>query len=109
MQAMQAIIDEAAEAIRSIRGTIGRVDDIAVAIAVAVEEQNAATAEIARNVQEAVAGTRNVTGRIDALMYETSRLGYAVRQMMTAALALCAQAATIRQQGQQLYTACPPG
>src|SRR3546814_1010494 len=73
MQAMQAIIDEAAEAIRSIGGTIGRVDDIAVAIAAAVEEQNAATAEIARNVQEAADGTRNVTGSIDGVMKAASR------------------------------------
>src|SRR3546814_3154656 len=82
----------------SIGGTIGRVDDIAVAIAAAVEEQNAATAEIARNVQEAADGTRNVTGSIDGVMKAASRTGSAVSQVMTAAEALSAQAATMRQQ-----------
>ena len=44
-------------AIKEIGGTIGRISEIAATIAAAVEQQGAATQEIARNVQEAAKGT----------------------------------------------------
>ena len=51
-------------AIKEISGTIGRVSEIAAAIAAAVEEQGAATQDIARNVQQAAIGSTQVATSI---------------------------------------------
>jgi methyl-accepting chemotaxis protein len=48
---IQSATKEAVDAIRAISGTMGEVSSIAISIAAAVEEQSAATAEIARNVR----------------------------------------------------------
>jgi methyl-accepting chemotaxis protein len=58
VSAMQSSTSEAVSAIVRIDETIGRINEIASAIAAAVEQQNAATSEIARNVQSASALTR---------------------------------------------------
>ncbi len=56
---IQVATKEAVTAIESIAHTIGELSQIATAIASAVEEQGAATQEIARNVQEAATATRS--------------------------------------------------
>ncbi|MEI7606384.1 MAG: HAMP domain-containing methyl-accepting chemotaxis protein [Rhodospirillaceae bacterium] len=61
---MQTATAEAVEAIRAITGTIGRMNEISTTIASAVEEQGAATREIARNVTEAAHGTQEVSSNI---------------------------------------------
>jgi methyl-accepting chemotaxis protein len=65
--AMQNATSQAAGALRSIGGTIQRMNEIATAIAGAVEEQGAATQEIARAVQQAAAGTSEVNSNLDAV------------------------------------------
>ena len=57
INAVQTATRDAVGAIQGIGPTIGRISEIAGAIAAAVEEQGAATQEIARNVQEAAQGT----------------------------------------------------
>jgi methyl-accepting chemotaxis protein len=68
--AMQAATTEAVQAIESIGRTISSINEITSAISAAVEEQGAATQEIARNVAQAAQGTgevsRNVAGLTDA-------------------------------------------
>jgi methyl-accepting chemotaxis protein len=56
--AIQAATREAVDSIRVIAGTIDEISGIASAIAAAMEEQGAATQEIARNVQQAAAGAQ---------------------------------------------------
>ena len=58
--AMQAATQDSVVAIKEIYGTIGRVSEIAAAIAAAIEQQGAATQEIARNVQQAALGSTQV-------------------------------------------------
>jgi methyl-accepting chemotaxis protein len=58
--AIQASTTEAVGAIRSISDVMGDVSQFAVGIAAAVEEQSAATEEIARNVQEAASGAKEL-------------------------------------------------
>jgi methyl-accepting chemotaxis protein len=58
---MQTATGEAVEAIKAITETIGRIDQIAATIAAAVEEQSAATQEIARSVQQAARATCRTT------------------------------------------------
>ncbi|MCW2248441.1 methyl-accepting chemotaxis protein [Azospirillum fermentarium] len=65
IQAMQGVTHDAVAAIRSIVGTIATVSEIASAIAAAIQQQNATTADISRNVQQAAAGTHGVSDRIE--------------------------------------------
>jgi methyl-accepting chemotaxis protein len=58
--AMQNATTGAVSAIRTIGDTISQINEIAAGIASAIEEQGAATREIARNVQQAAAGTTEV-------------------------------------------------
>jgi methyl-accepting chemotaxis protein len=57
---MQAATDHSVTAIQAIGATIGRISEISTAIAGAVEEQSAATQEIARNIQRAAKETVGV-------------------------------------------------
>ncbi|OYQ36581.1 hypothetical protein CHU95_04680 [Niveispirillum lacus] len=92
VDAIQAISNDAVEAIRAIGRTVEDVSSISAQIAAAVEEQNAATAEIARNVQQASAGTSDVTMAIDGVQKATFRTGTASSQMLGSASDLSAQA-----------------
>ena len=62
--AMQGATSDAVQAIEGIGGTIKSIDGIATAIASAIEEQGAATREIAHNVQQAAQGTGEVSHSI---------------------------------------------
>ncbi len=64
VQAVQSSTQEAVQAIAGIGSTISRIHEISATIAAAVEEQGAATNEIARNVALASAGTSEVTSNI---------------------------------------------
>ncbi len=61
---MQEVTTTAVSAIRNISSTIGEINDVTTAIAAAVEEQGAATREIARNIQHAAGGTSEVSSNI---------------------------------------------
>ncbi len=75
----------AADAIRSVTATIGRMDEISTAIASAVEEQGAATREIARNVEQAARGTQEVSGTIAEVTGAASETGSAAQGVLEAA------------------------
>jgi methyl-accepting chemotaxis protein len=59
---MQSATQQSVSAIKAIGTTIGQISEISTAIAGAVEQQNAATQEIARNVQQAAQGAIEVGG-----------------------------------------------
>ncbi|MET0679336.1 MAG: methyl-accepting chemotaxis protein, partial [Bradyrhizobium sp.] len=61
---IQKVAGEAIDAIKGIGGIIGEVNDVATAIAAAVQQQGAATQEITRSTQYASQGTRNVSENI---------------------------------------------
>jgi methyl-accepting chemotaxis protein len=58
------IFQEAVETIKGIGAIIDKMSEIATTVASAVAQQGAATAEIARNIQQAAAGTQNVSDNI---------------------------------------------
>jgi methyl-accepting chemotaxis protein len=64
IEAIQDDTKAAVEAIASISGIINQVNDISTTIASAVEEQNATTNEMARNVSEAAQGSAEITQNI---------------------------------------------
>ncbi|MBR0825369.1 HAMP domain-containing protein [Bradyrhizobium manausense] len=61
---IQKVAGDAINAIQAIGGIIGEVNEVATAIAAAVQEQGAATQEITRSTQYAAQGTRNVSENI---------------------------------------------
>ncbi|MEA2753721.1 MAG: hypothetical protein QOJ54_10, partial [Aliidongia sp.] len=93
---MQSATQAAVGAIGRINGTIGRMNEISIAIAAAMEEQGAATDEISRNVQQAAEGTREVTQNIIGVNRAISETGAAAGQVLTAADDLGRQAEVLR-------------
>jgi methyl-accepting chemotaxis protein len=65
ISAIQSSTQSTADAIRSVGGQIKQMTEISSGVAAAVEEQNAATREIARNVQEASAGNAEVSQKVE--------------------------------------------
>lgn len=86
----------AAEAIRGIGETVGKIEGIASMIAAGVAEQGAATQEIARNVQEAARGTQVITASISGVNSAASETGAAAGEVLTAADELGMQAERLR-------------
>ncbi len=95
---MQAVTATAVEAIKGITGTIRRMSEIATTIAAAVEEQGAATGEIARNVQHASHGTREVSHNIGGVTEAASSTGRMAGQTLSAAQELSQQSSRLRSE-----------
>ncbi|MGB6679224.1 MAG: methyl-accepting chemotaxis protein [Terriglobales bacterium] len=64
IEAIQSDTKAAVDAIASISGVINQINDISGTIATAVEEQNATTNEMSRNVTEAAHGSGEITSNI---------------------------------------------
>lgn len=94
--AMQDATMEAVQAIQNIGGTIGAINEIATAIAAAIEEQGSATQEIARNVQEAARGTNALSDNIGSVTRAAGETGAAAGQVLISAEDLNKQTATLR-------------
>jgi methyl-accepting chemotaxis protein len=94
--AIRAVAGEAVGAIQAIGGTIGQINEIATSIAGAVEEQQAATQEIARNVQQAALGTRDVSSTIVRVKEVANDTGAAAHQVLASADALSDQSVRLR-------------
>ena len=72
---IQSSITDAVAAIKTVSGAIGRVDEVVGSIAAAVEQQNAATQEIVRNVSQAADGNQLVTRNITDVSTSAHRTG----------------------------------
>ena len=88
---MQAATQESVGAIKEIGATIGRISEIAATIAAAVEEQGAATQEIARNVGEAAKGTAQVASNITDVNRGAGETGSASSQVLASAQSLSSE------------------
>ncbi len=89
---MHAVCGEAASAIRNIGETIRQMNAIAVTVAAGIEQQGAATAEIARNVSQAAQGTGEVTSNIIAVREVALKTGTASTEVLEASGSLSKQA-----------------
>jgi methyl-accepting chemotaxis protein len=94
--AMQSSSGNAVAAIERIDATIGRMNEISTSIAAAMEQQGAATQEIARNVQEAARGTTEVSSNIAGLNQSVEETGAASVEVLGAADELGQQAEQLR-------------
>jgi methyl-accepting chemotaxis protein len=93
---MQAATQDSVLAIKEIGSTIGRISEIAGAIAAAVEEQGAATQEIARNVAEAARGTTEVASNIGEVNRGAAQTGSASSQVLGSAQELSSQGSKLK-------------
>jgi methyl-accepting chemotaxis protein len=96
IQAIQSATQGAVEAIKGIGTTIDEMNDISTAIAAAMEEQGATTAEMTRNTQEAARGTQEVSATISSVSHGAQATGSAASQVLSAASELGNKAATLR-------------
>jgi methyl-accepting chemotaxis protein len=93
---MQTVTTSAVGAIRNISTTISEINEVTTAIAAAVEEQGAATREIARNIQHAAGGTGEVSSNIVGVSSAATQAGTAAGQVLTASDALRREADVLR-------------
>ena len=94
----QAATQEAVQAITRIVASVAEVSSIAGSIAAAVEEQGAATTEIARNADQAAHGAQEVTTGMTELSKGSSGTGVAASQVLDAASALSRQAEMLQRE-----------
>ncbi|MDR3518073.1 MAG: methyl-accepting chemotaxis protein [Azospirillaceae bacterium] len=85
VDAMQSATHDAVGAIHSIGDTIKTIDDIAASIAAAVEEQDATTREIARNVNRAAVDTGQVQSSIAVVSEAAANTGQSSALVLSAA------------------------
>ena len=95
---IQAATQESVGAIQEIGNTIGRMSEIATAIASAVEQQGAATQEISRNVQQAAHGTQQVSANITDVQRGASETGSASSHVLTAAKSLSGESSRLKRE-----------
>jgi methyl-accepting chemotaxis protein len=93
--AMQQATGQAVAAIRDIAETIADVNGIAEAIAAAVEQQQSATQEIAKNVQQAASGTEAASGSIGTVSRAAVAVSDTAEEMLAAAKELRQRSAAL--------------
>ncbi len=95
---MQTATRESVTAIKEIGCTIGRIFEISSTIAAAVEEQGAATQEIARNVGQAAKGTTEVATNITEVNRGASETGSASAHVLSSAKALSGESQRLKRE-----------
>ncbi|GLR98221.1 MULTISPECIES: methyl-accepting chemotaxis protein [Bradyrhizobium] len=93
---MQEVTTSAVGAIQGIGRIIGEINDVTTTIAAAVEEQGAATREIARNIQHAAGGTSEVSSNIVGVSTASAEAGAAAGDVLSASDALRREADMLR-------------
>lgn len=96
--AVQAATQGTVRTIESIGQTIVTINEVASTIAAAIEEQNATTGEITRNVQQAAQGTEQVTSNVVQVSDAATQTGSAAAQVLGASTELSKQAETLRHE-----------
>jgi methyl-accepting chemotaxis protein len=95
---IQAETENAVKAIKSISAIINEIHEIGTTIASSVEQQGAATREIALNVEQAAGGTRDVSGNIVEVTRAADETGTAAGQVTGVAQDLNQKSGLLRQQ-----------
>ncbi len=96
--AIQGATQRAVSAIGTITNTINRLNDINLGVKAAMEEQGAATSEIARNVTEAAGSTQNVTEITISVTTAAVQTGSMAGEVLAAVGSLTAQADTLKSE-----------
>jgi methyl-accepting chemotaxis protein len=91
VSAIQGSTQEAVDTIKGIGQIIDKMSEIATTVAAAVEEQGAATAEIARNIQQAASGTQNVSNNIVGVSSAANETGETASDVLQSSDGLAAE------------------
>ena len=95
---IQKVAGEAIDAIKGIGSIIGEVNEVATAIAAAVQEQGAATQEITRSTQYAAQGTKNVSENITGVKTDADAAAAAAENVKGASETLETQSQNLGHQ-----------
>ncbi|WP_315724411.1 MULTISPECIES: methyl-accepting chemotaxis protein [unclassified Bradyrhizobium] len=95
---IQRVANDAIDAIQRIGGIIGEVNEVATAIAAAVQEQGAATQEISRSTQFAADGTKNVSDNITGVKSDADAAAAAADNVRNASETLEQQSRSLGHQ-----------
>ncbi len=95
---MQQATNTAVDAIGEVERIIRDIDDTAVSIAAAVEEQDMSTQQIARNVAEVSSGTKEVTGSIQQVNEGATQTGQTANEVLSAAQQLNRQSEDLKSE-----------
>lgn len=98
IQEMQQVARASVAAIADIQKIIDEMNSVSMAINAAVEQQSAATQEIARNTNEAAAGAQDVSRNIGEVQQRTQQTGAASQQVVSASRNLGEQAETLQRE-----------
>lgn len=86
------------QAIALINTKINAMAEISASVSAAIEEQNAATQEIGRNIAEASAGTKNVSSTIGGVSQSAAETGSGAAELLSATQELSRQAVDLSGQ-----------
>ena len=95
---VQSKTSQAVNAISKIGEVINKIDEISAAIASAVEEQGAATAEISRNVEQASQGTSEVSSNIAGVTQAAKEAGAAATEVLSSSKELSEKAVMLKEE-----------
>jgi methyl-accepting chemotaxis protein len=98
IEGMQAATKQSVDKIKEIGGTITLISEISATIAAAVEEQGAATHEIARNVQNSAQLSIQMANDVGEVSRGTSETGSASSQVLSAAQSLSVESARLKSE-----------
>ncbi|MEQ8333145.1 methyl-accepting chemotaxis protein [Nisaea sp.] len=106
---IQSATTEAVTDIKKIGQMISNLNEIANGVAAAVEEQSAATQEIAGNIQQASAGTQEVSGAIAQVTDATGQTGTSSSEVLVASEKLRGEADKLNKEISQFLTSIRAG
>ncbi len=95
INAIQTATKDAVREIGEIGAIISEIHQIGATVAVAMEQQGAATAEIARSVDQAAQGTQNVSQNMSEVRHAASRTGSAAEELYAVAADVSRQSAAL--------------
>lgn len=104
VEAMQRATSHAVEVIRGILAAITAIRETTTTISSAVEEQNAATAEIAHSVGIAAGGARHVSDSMSHVNTAATRTGTASTQVLSAARELSQESEGLRTAVEKFFS-----
>lgn len=97
IEGVQTESQTAVSAIGGIREVISQVTEISQSIAVAIEEQTAATGEIARNAQQAASGTHEVSSSVQGVSEASQQASAASTELLASSNNLAEQGDALRE------------
>ena len=105
ISAIQAATGQAVDAIGTIAHTIERINGLNLGVKSAVEQQSAATSEIARNVSEAASSTETMSGTTREMSDAAAQTSATSADIRAAVASLTGQAAVLRTEVTRFFAA----